>query len=197
MDITIREEVCKKYNLTLGEVLAILLIKSGSVSEIIKSLENREAVVKSLYDEFLVTQRWDDIVSNILLDSDKLSQPSNRIGDLASKLMEVFPKEKKVGTCHYFRGNLKDNTLRLKKFFKLYGNKYSNEQIIEAANKYVQSFNGDYTYMRILKYFIWKDEKKYNEEGKMYIEETSDLATWIENIGQEDVLNDNWMNTLR
>lgn len=196
MDITIKEEVCKKYNLTLGEVLAILLVKSGSVSEIMISLESREVVVRDLYNEYLVTQRWDDVVSNILLDSDKLSQSSNRIENLASKLMDVFPKEKKVGTCHYFRGNLKDNTLRLKKFFKLYGNKYSDEQILEAANKYVQSFNGNYTYMRILKYFIWKDEKKLNEEGKMYVEETSDLATWIENAGQEDSMSEDWTSSL-
>ena len=45
--------------------------------------------------------------------------------------------------------------------------------------------------MRILKYFIWKDEKKINEDGERYIEETSDLASWIENAGSENS-NQNW-----
>ena len=50
--------------------------------------------------------------------------------------------------------------------------------------------------MRILKYFIWKDEVKVNAEGKRYIEETSDLASWIENEGQEEELTNNWTTLL-
>ena len=50
--------------------------------------------------------------------------------------------------------------------------------------------------MRILKYFIWKDEKKVNEEGKNYIEEVSDLASWIENEGQSDY-NSEWTAELK
>ena len=44
--------------------------------------------------------------------------------------------------------------------------------------------------MRVLKYFIWKDEKKLNAEGNIYIDETSELASLIENEGQKDVNND-------
>ena len=109
--------------------------------------------------------------------------------------MEIFPAQKKQGTCHYFRGNRKDISLRLKKFFKLYGNSYTKEQILEAARKYVASFNGNYSYMRILKYFIWKDERKTDSEGKGYIEETSDLASYIDNNGEES--NNDWTAELR
>ena len=66
----------------------------------------------------MITQRYDDLVSSVLLDSDKSRETPERIENLALELMKVFPKEKKVGTCHYFRGNRKDNTLKLKKFFK-------------------------------------------------------------------------------
>jgi hypothetical protein len=51
--------------------------------------------------------------------------------------------------------------------------------------------------MRILKYFIWKDEVKTDSEGKRYVDEVSDLANWIENAGQEDNLSSDWTSTLR
>ena len=195
MSIAINDDICKKYGLTLSEVLAILFIKTCSnIYDVLDKLESKQVLIKDISEGYLVTQRWDDVVSNIILDSDSGSQSLDRITNLTSKLMEVFPKEKKVGTSHYFRCNSKDVSLKLKKFFKLYGNKYTDEQIINAAKAYVSSFNGIYTYMRILKYFIWKPERKVNEEGKVYIEETSDLATWIENEGVTE--NSDWMTTM-
>lgn len=190
MNITINDDVCTKYGLSLPELLVILALKSDKLETTIASLENKGAIVSDVFEGHLVTQRWDDIASSILLDSDKDRQSPDRIANLAAKLMEIFPKEKKAGTNHYFRGNTKDITLKLKKFFKLYGDKYSDEQVLNAAQAYVSSFNGNYTYMRILKYFLWKDDKKLGEDGKYYIEETSDLATWIENAGSAN--NQDW-----
>ena len=197
MDININEEICKKYGLDISEVLAVLLIKTcNDIPKLFSILEEKEIVVKDILQGYMITQKWDDTVSTILLDSDVKTPSSDRIENLAIQLMEVFPKQKKVGTCHYFRGNKKDIILRLKKFFKLYG-KYTDEQIITAAQKYVESFNGDYSYMRILKYFIWKDEVKINSEGDRYVDEVSDLANWIENAGQEENLRNDWATTLR
>jgi hypothetical protein len=190
MNITINDDVCTKYGLSLPELLVVLALKSDKLETTIASLEKKGAIVSDVFEGYLVTQRWDDVASSILLDSDKDRQSPDRIANLAAKLMEIFPKEKKAGTNHYFRGNTKDVTLKLKKFFKLYGDKYSDEQVLNAAQAYVSSFNGNYTYMRILKYFLWKDDKKLGEDGKYYIEETSDLATWIENAGSTN--NQNW-----
>ena len=83
----------------------------------------------------------------------------------------------------------------MKKFFKLYGS-YTDEQILEAARKYVASFNGNYSYMRVLKYFIWKDEVKIDGEGNRYVDEVSDLANWIENSGQANSLTSDWTSNL-
>ena len=197
MKISIDEEVCKKYNISISEVLALLLIKSDvNISYLFSNLEDKKMIIKDIINNtYLITQRWDDVLCSVLLDSDSSKEKPDRIENLALKLMAIFPKEKKAGTCHYFRGNKKDITLKLKKFFKLYGGQYSDEQILNAAKNYVDSFNGNYSYMRILKYFIWKDEKKINEEGKAYIEETSDLATWIENEGQSEH-NNEWTGEL-
>ena len=192
MIITINEDICKKNELETDELLAILLVKTGmDIPELFKRLEERKIFVKDIFGNYLVTQRWDDIACTVILDSDKEAQKPERLENLAIKLAEIFPKEKKAGTPYYFRGNRKDNILKLKKFFKIYG-KYSDEEIIDAAKRYVASFNGNYEYMRILKYFIWKDEIKTNSNGENYIEETSDLATWIENKGQENTTNSDW-----
>ena len=197
MDININEEICKQYGLDVSEVLAVLLIKTcNDIPKLFSILEEKEIVVRDLLQGYMVTQRWDDVVSTILLDSDVKAPSPDRLENLATQLMEIFPKQKKLGTCHYFRGNRKDIILRLKKFFKLYG-KYTDEQIVTAAKKYVESFNGDYSYMRILKYFIWKDEVKINSEGDRYVDEVSDLANWIENAGQEEDLRNDWATTLR
>lgn len=196
MNMTISEEVCKKNELNLEELLAILLVKTGTdIPKLFNSLVEKQILVKDIFGGYMVTQRWDDVASTIILDSDKSKQPQERIENLAIKLAEIFPKEKKAGTCHYFRGNKKDNVLRLKKFFKLYGS-YTDEQILEAARKYVASFNGNYSYMRVLKYFIWKDEVKIDGEGNRYVDEISDLANWIENSGQTNSLTSNWTSNL-
>ena len=197
MTISINESVCKKNKLSLAELLSILLIKTGAdIPKLFKSLEEKEIIIKDIFGGYMITQRWDDVASTILLDSDKDSQPSERLENLAVQLAEIFPREKKAGTCHYFRGNKKDTILRLKKFFKRYGNKFPDDQILEAARSYVASFNGNYHYMRILKYFIWKDSKKEDADGNLYVDETSDLATLIENAGAIDSIKEDWTTSL-
>lgn len=196
MVIHISDKVCTKNGIKPAEMLAILLVKQGvSIPKLFKELEDKKVLVKDMFNNYMVTQRWDDVAATVLLDSDSDKQPQERLEKLALDLAMIFPKEKKAGTCHYFRGNRKDNILRLKKFFKLYGH-YTDEQILDAAKRYVDSFNGNYTYMRILKYFIWKDEKKLDADGNAYIDETSDLANWIENRGQSNSSNSDWTTSL-
>jgi hypothetical protein len=202
VNIKIDESICENKGLNLESVLLILLIKRNSnIFNLIDELLEKQIIVPNKFNNiegnFLVTQRWDDVCSSILLLSDNTIPTINSIEELALQLMAIFPKGKKEGTSLYWKGNKKDITLRLQKFFKLYGNTYTNEEILTATRKYVESFNGDYSYMRILKYFIWKDAKKYNSEGDMYIEEVSDLASFIENAGQENELKNDWNTTLR
>jgi hypothetical protein len=198
MNYVINEDICKKKGMDLPSLLAVLLVKTGvNITELFNDLVNKEVLVKDMFSEgFLVTQRWDSTCSDILLSADTSVPSDERLLPLVDTLMSIFPSGKKEGTSLYWKGNRKDNKERLQKFFKLYGNKYSDEQIIHAAKKYVESFNGQYTYMRALKYFIWKDEKKMGNDGRKYIEEVSDLASYIENAGQEDDLKRDWTSTI-
>ena len=200
MKITIDEDACKKVKLSLPEVLMITLVKTGvNIETLLKQMKEKQILVEEhtlLGTNLLVTQRWSDLSDKALLSADKSVPDNKRLENLAKSLMEVFPAGKKEGTSQYWKGNLRDNTLRLAKFFKLYGDKYTDEQMIEAAKNYVSSHNGRYQYMRVLKYFIWKDARKVNSEGEGYIEEVSDLAAFIENAKDEKNLKDDWMSTM-
>ena len=200
MKITIDEDACKKVKLSLPEVLMITLVKTGvNIETLLKQMKEKQILVEEhtlLGTNLLVTQRWSDLSDKALLSADKSVPDNKRLENLARVLMEVFPAGKKEGTSQYWKGNLRDNTLRLAKFFKLYGDKYTDEQMIEAAKNYVSSHNGKYQYMRVLKYFIWKDARKVNSEGEGYIEEVSDLAAFIENAKDEKNLRDDWMSTM-
>lgn len=189
MKYCIDEDTCKKAGLSLEEVLLMMLIKTGvDINKLLKESEDKELCIRAsniFKEEYVLTQRWDDVLCNVLLDSDNAVEKDDDLEPLARTLMGIFPQGKKPGTNVYWKGNVKDIKLKLKKFFKLYGNHYTHQQIIDATQSYVDSFNGKYDYMRILKYFIWKDEKKMGADGKAFIEEVSELASFIENAGQE------------
>ena len=199
MKITIDEEVCKKYGMTMSELLMILLAKlEVNILELGEQMADVQMIVPhdTKNGKYLVTQRWNDTVENIILDSDKYTQPIDRLDQLVIELQKIFPEGKKEGTSQYWRGNKREISLRLKKFFKLYDNTYTDEQILTAAKNYVETFNGQYNYMRVLKYFIWKDEKKLTEDEKIQVVEISDLANYIENANSINDLKDEWTSTL-
>ena len=78
MKITIDEEVCKKYDMTMSELLMILLVKLGvNILELGEQMADVEMIVPHDTEngKYLVTQRWNDTVENIILDSDKYTQP--------------------------------------------------------------------------------------------------------------------------
>lgn len=199
MKITIDEGICEKNGIEVGELLMVLIIKLGdNVSELCTQMLNKEIIVtdNNISGNYLITQRWSDVAETVLLDSDKDRQSVDRLENLVIQLQAIFPEGKKEGTSQYWRGNKREILLRLKKFFKLYDNTYTDEQILNATKNYVTNFNGNYNYMRVLKYFIWKDEKKLHEDGKMGVVEVSDLANYIENADSTNDLKDEWTSTL-
>lgn len=187
MKCTIDEEICRKYNLSLSEFLAALIVKSGAnVKELYQELVNREVLVV-VDNKYLITNRWDEICDKILLCSDNSIPKDNELIPLAERLMELFPKGKKEGTNNYWKGNKREIVLKLQKFYKLYG-KYTAEEIYNATKAYIDYHKNNLSIMRTLKYFILKNEVIKGE--------TSDLATWLENSNQETESVD-WTSDLR
>lgn len=197
MKYVIDTEVCVTEGIDLPVVLAVMLVQTGVDLQNLKTIIENNEVIVNKEGNIYVTEPWADKIARILLLSDKSVPKEDRLDKLVKQLMDLFPKGKKEGTSVYWKGNLKDNKLKLQKFFKLYGNTYTDDQIISATKKYVESFNGNYSYMRALKYFIWKDEKKLGSDGKYYVEEVSDLASYIENEDTVNTSSDGWTTELR
>lgn len=186
MKYCIEKSVVEKHHLSMNEMLGLMLFKNGCKPQLlIDRMLERELIVRDMFGNYLVTEYWDDEMQKVLLESDKEVPNENKLSVLVEKLRELFPKGIKTGSAAW-RGNKREITLRLQKFFKIYENSYSNEAIIEATKRYVESFNGNYTYMRILKYFILKDEVKVAEDGTKYVEQVSELANFLENELEEN-----------
>ena len=182
------------------EALAVLLLTTcDNISELFERLIKKGYIRRTgeIFEQgFEINETFLSKVQAALLSIDSDVPEEDKLDTLASQLIEVFPKGKKEGTTSYWRGNRKEIRERLQKFFKLYGNKYTDEQILKATQDYVSSFNGNYSYMRVLKYFILKDERKSDEEGKLIVQQVSDLATFIENAEDLDPVRNDWTSNL-
>lgn len=194
MKYMIDEEVAKKHGLSIAELMLLASIQQYSQPfDLISQLVEKECLIE-VNGHFYVTQHWADEVASILLESDSSVPKQDRVLTLVQKMKEYFPKGLKVGSAAW-RGNDRELSLRMKKFFKLYGDKWSDEQILAATKDYVDSFNGDYRFMQILKYFILKSKKIETEEGN-YIEDISALASFLEKQSQGEEVKQDWTQTV-
>lgn len=191
MKVTINDIICEELNVTKEEILVLGAIQYGTQEIYDKLIAEGyiTSINSSLFEidkKYAITNKGINLFSDVILLSDKDINNKNmndRILSLVTAMQSIYPEGKNFNG-QYWRGNKTDIKKKLQSFFKKY-EKYTDEQILQATRLYVQSFNGNYKFMRILKYFIWKDEKKVDSEGKGYIEEVSDLASWIENGGSE------------
>lgn len=196
MKLTIDEKVCNKHNMTLEEFLVALTVRQVEDSKkVTKELLRKEVLVHREQEGYLVTQHWSDVIDEILCDSVGEIDDGARLLNLAKKMREIYPGGRMPGTVYYYRCNDREVVLKMKKFFLQYGN-YSDEKILEATQRYVDSFHGDYRYLPLIKYFISKNKKVTDEDGTVHITEVSPLADYLENR-EEDVFNDdNWTTKL-
>lgn len=199
MTICLSKEGCQKNNITLAEALLLLAINNNAdLDAAQKELIKKGCITASRNDLFQqvgwrITNKGASVIDSVIVDSDKNQKPEDNLTALATKLKEVFPKGKKDGTNYYWADGVALIVRRLKLFFKKYGDGYTDEQIVQAAEKYVQGFNGNYQYMKLLKYFIFKEKVGANGE----VEGESDLVSYIENADQEETLRNDWATTLR
>lgn len=199
MTICLSKEGCQKNSISIGEALLLLAIHNSAnldkaQEELIKKgyiTADRNGLFQQI--GWRITAKGAEVIDSVIIDSDKKQEPNNRLIQLATRLKEIFPKGKKDGTNYYWADGVALIVRRLKLFFRKYGDTYTDEQIVKAAEKYVQGFNGNYTYMRLLKYFIFKE--KVGAAGE--VEGDSELINYIENTGQEDCLSNDWASTLK
>lgn len=189
MKITIDDAILEKYKIHIAECLYwFLYAKSCNIKKIEKELVDGGLAEYKEGEFCAITEGKDDLLVSILL------QPSVTIDekwfyDVADALRAVFPDGKKPGTAYYW----KDCTAIIAQKLKTLKNKYvfnfTKEQAVSATKRYVESFNGDYTYMQLLKYFILKKDSATGELR-------SDFMSYITNEGQEDLDNNLWQTHL-
>lgn len=200
MRMTIESDAMCRHGTCIGEVLLLLEIANGvNHAQVLDNLVKKGYITAATGQRFVtqktyaLTDKAKALLENVNLDSMDAGKPKTRdLESLAAKLKGVFPKGKKPGTAQYWAEGTALIVKRLRVFFKKYGEDYTDEQIISAAEKYVKSFNGNYSYMRTLKYFIWAE--KPNKAGE--VESTSDLLTFMENSDEEGNIGFNWHDDL-
>lgn len=147
-------------------------------SRVFSEIANKYRYVKILpqtMTEYKVAVTPDalDALSCIKVDEPKQNRDFT---ELAQKMIDLFPVGKKPGTSYLWRGNLQMITRRLNQLYEKSGAKFTDEEALSATEAYVNE-NKNNPYMRILKYFIFK-----NQVGGYGNELDSDLLSWIENI---------------
>jgi hypothetical protein len=191
MKITVDEKVCLRHKLTLAETLLALAFRETTIDDI-QNMLNRDIVVHK-NDQYVLAKNWNDILDEILCESSDSIDDEERLLNLAKKMRECFPEGRMPGTAYYYRCNNREVVLKLKKFFTQYGN-YPDDKIIDATKRFVASFQGNYRYLPLIKYFISKNKLIMDEDGQNHVSEVSELASYLENnTDKEQTSNDDWL----
>lgn len=200
MKLVISDKIIEKYGLSINELLYLISIYYGLDinKETFNSICSKGFVsydsigFDNVPNNLKLTTSGTEILESILLDSEfKEEVEEDRFDILAEELRNLYPKGRKPGTAYMWRDSKNIIAKRLRALVKKYDISFTNEQAIEATRKYIESFNGDYRYMQLLKYFISKPNLV---DG--HWEDSSQLLSYIENNGQSDT-NSEWTGTIR
>lgn len=197
MKITIDSNILEQHNITLEEFLVLYLgaknadIKSISQEVIRKGLATRDLFSDNRY--IVVSNKVKDLIASIIVNSDKnIVDKDEEYTRLANKLRELYPVGRKEGTTYMWRGTVSEVARKLKTLVVKYGYTINHDEVIKATKEYVNSFNGNYRYMQLLKYFILKSVR--DADGN--VEVKSELMSHIENSGQIDEQRNDWVGTM-
>lgn len=196
MKLTIDQTILENNNLTLEEFLVLFLsAKEVDIGDISQSLVAKGFADKDLFSsgKLVISDKVKDLISTISIDSDKnVIDKDSEFIELATELREIYPAGRKDGTTYMWRGTTAEVAKKLKTLVVKYGFVINKESVIKATKEYVNSFNGNYRYMQLLKYFILKSVK--DADGNVDIK--SELMSIIENSGQLDAQREDWVSNM-
>lgn len=196
MKLTIDQTILDKNGLTLEEFLVLYLgAKDVDIESVSQSLIAKGLADKDLFSNgrMVVSDKVKDLISTISIDSDKnVIDKDSEFTELATELREIYPAGRKDGTTYMWRGTTAEVAKKLKTLVVKYGFTINKEDVIKATKEYVSSFNENYRYMQLLKYFILKSVK--DADGNVDIK--SELMSFIENSGQSDKQKEDWVSNM-
>lgn len=175
------------------------LVEKGYVSSSIYSTDfNYDPPYKhvswALLEKGKIALADSSVVAKKTISAFKKSEIKNRCDVLAPKLMEIYPCGKKPGTSLQWRGYKGGVSEKLQKLL-INGNEFTDDEAVEATKAYIASFNGVYTTMRILPYFLSKCEIVGGETKK-----SCDFMSYVEDIRNNSLnhpINKDWDVELR
>ena len=181
MKITINTEVLKKQHLTMGDFLVMLIGYYGiNYKDTLDKLIRAGTLEKNVFNPYdmVLSNNIKNLVAGILLESDeRVSSLGIDFESLARKLQDLFPKGCKSGTSYFWRGKTDEIAQSLRALVARHGFTFTEEEAIQATEKYVDSYGEEHQHMQLLKYFILKTRK---QDGGS-IDASSMLMTIIEN----------------
>lgn len=200
------------YDKSLDNSKVVLEVKDTDIRGILDSLENKGYITSSIYATDFETKppykhtAWSMVqkgkqalAANCVQDKAMVKIANNkaltaRCDALALKLMELYPTGTKPNTTLKWRGNQKAVSEKLKKLIQQ-GAVFTDEEAIEATKAYISAFNGFYTPMRVLPYFLSKNVIKGGE-----VEKVQDFLSYVEDLrnnSSHESIDSNWGIALR
>ena len=164
MKYIIDTEILEREGIELDEALYLLSVykkKPINFNTVQKAkVENKILKFENPRDPVKITPKGQSYIESILAKSKIHVSSDNleRYRVLADKMREVYPKGLKPGTNYQWRDSTAIIADRLMKLVAKYNIEFTDEEAVDATKRYIASFNGNYRYMQILKYFISKQK---------------------------------------
>ena len=189
MKITIDDAILEKYGLSFQKFLYLYLkFKNLDFDKTCEELLSKNLIVKDLFGNvFCINTPEVKEIMGAFKQTHTVEGPTKEELELATKLMELFPKGSQQGK-YSWRGNTLEIALKLHSLRNKYNREFTDEEAIEATKKYVEKFSGD-PYMKTLKYFILRVDKQKGEV-------ISELMSFIENKDDINFEDDSWQTRL-
>ena len=197
MKYIIDTEILEREGIELDEALYLLSVykkRTINFNTIQKAkVENKILKFEHPRDPVKITPKGQSFIESVLAKSKIHVSSDNleRYRDLADKMREVYPKGLKPGTNYQWRDSTAIIADRLMKLVAKYNIEFTDEEAVAATKRYIASFNGNYRYMQILKYFISKQkpvEGAPAEQNSQFLsflqneESTTENQDWTANL---------------
>lgn len=110
--------------------------------------------------------------------------------EVATKMRDLWPTGMKEGKWPW-RDSVSNLAERIKVVWEIkgFGDKYTVDDCLFVARRYLAQFTDDRRYMKLLKYFIGKKQEIFvGNDGRIKNEVQSDFANMLEAMTDEDAL---------
>ena len=182
------------YDKRVEKSRTVVEIRDADLTKLFSSLEEKGLIVSSIYATDQNTKPPFQHVCYSLIEAGRRALADNcvsnkavlktankeairkRCDELAPKLIELYPAGKKPGTSLMWRGSSSIVSNKLQKLIEG-GSVFTDEEAIAATKSYVGGFNGIYTNMRILPYFLSKNEIVGGE-----VKKSCDFMSYVEDL---------------